>query len=177
MREASDIELLSFLKDEVKKQAAFFELVSRYKQRIYFYTHRILESHEDADDATQNTFIKLFENASKFEGRSALYTWLYKVAHREALGILRKRKQDVPAEDALNMEGSILNFDGDRIAHALWSEVMDLPKKQQRVFQLKYYDELSYEEISAITGTSIGALKANYHHAVLKLKEKFSGID
>lgn len=132
--------------------------------------------HEDADDVTQNTFIKAFRNIQKFQSNSSLFTWLYRIAINESLNFLEKKKRRffLPIEDHYEVMDNYLSsshlVSGDQIEIKLQKALLKLPDKQRLVFNMRYFEDLSYEEISKITGTSVGALKASYHHAVKKIE-------
>jgi RNA polymerase sigma-70 factor, ECF subfamily len=158
-------------------QNGFRLLVEKYSSRLYWHIRRMVIIHEDADDALQNTFIKCWKNIDQFRHESSLYTWLYSIASNEALMIIRKRNQlsessidDLPSVFSLASEGSSY-FDGDKAETLLQNAILTLPDKQKLVFLLRYYDELTYEEISDVTGTTVGALKASYFHAVKKIEK------
>lgn len=152
-------------------------LVEKYSSRLYWHIRRLVVIHEDADDALQNTFIKCWKNIDGFRKESTLFTWLYSIATNEALMVIRKRNQlaETPIEEIATIlsnssEGNTY-FDGDEAETLLQNAIQQLPEKQRTVFLLKYYDELTYEEIGEITGTSVGALKASYFHAVKKIEK------
>ncbi|MDO5016909.1 MAG: RNA polymerase sigma factor [Porphyromonas sp.] len=178
----SDEELLSRLKDKATAETAFGDLVTQYSQMLYAVIRRIVYRHEDADDVLQNTFIKAWRNIHNFKGNSKLSTWLYTIATNEALTHLRKersnRKLPLTTEDydLTELLTGDPYFDGDQAEAEFLAAIDQLPEKQKLTFELRYFDDLPYKEISEITGTSEGALKANYHHAVKKLKS-FMGID
>lgn len=137
--------------------------------------------HDDADDALQNTFINCWKNLDRFRNESSLYTWLYSIATNEALMVIRKRNRlsessidDLPGVFSVAAEGNSY-FDGDEAETLLQNAILTLPEKQKAVFLLRYYDEMSYEEISEVTGTSVGALKASYFHAVRKIEKIITG--
>lgn len=161
-------------------QRAFREIVVRYQERLYWHIRKIVISHEDADDVLQNTFIKVFESLSRFRADASLYTWLYRIATNEALSFLKKqknRKHYSYDEFGSGLENSLEGdtwFDGDEMQLKLQKAILRLPDKQRVVFNMKYYEEMKYEEISSILGTSVGALKASYHHAVKKLEKYLS---
>jgi RNA polymerase sigma-70 factor (ECF subfamily) len=150
-------------------------LVENYSSRLYWHIRRMVILHEDADDALQNTFIKAWKNIADFRSESALYTWLYSIATNEALSLINKRKKNstVPLDDIeAYLESShegMTWFDGDEAQILLHNAILRLPDKQRAVFNLKYFDDLTYEEMSKILKTSVGALKASYHHAVKKI--------
>jgi RNA polymerase sigma-70 factor (ECF subfamily) len=170
-----DNHIVSLINSDPAK--GFRLLVEKYSSRMYWHIRRMVVIHEDADDALQNTFIKCWKNIDGFRKESALYTWLYSIATNEALMTIRKRNQlaETPIEDMATIlsnssEGNTY-FDGDEAEILLQNAIQQLPEKQRTVFLLKYYDELSYEEIGEITGTSVGALKASYFHAVKKIEK------
>jgi len=156
-------------------------VVEKYSSKLYWHIRRLVILHEDADDALQNTFINAWKGIENFRSESALYTWLYKIATNEALTLINKRKRNAAVSiDDLGSyfenshEGSTW-FDGDEAQIKLQNAIMQLPEKQRIVFNLKYFDEMTYEEMSKITGTSEGALKASYHHAVKKIEKSLGG--
>lgn len=172
-----DEQLPELFKSSEQKQRVFLEIVGRFKEKIYFHVRRILPNHEDADDAAQLTFIKVWQNLPDFRGDSKFYSWIYRIATNEALTLLRKNKQWDGADDvhsALAAEQSEPDLPkGAEIESLLMEAIEILPKKQQLVFNLKYFEEFSYDDIANITGTSVGALKASYFHAVKKIEDHF----
>ena len=176
----NDDSLTELLKTDPDK--GFRMLVERYSSRLYWHIRRLVILHEDADDALQNTFINAWRAIGEFRNKSSLFTWLYTIATNEALILINKRKKNVtvPIDDlesyfALSHEGSTW-FDGDEAQVKLQNAILKLPDKQRVVFNLKYFEEMTYEEMSRVLKTSEGALKASYHHAVKKI-EKFIGED
>ena len=175
----TDREIIDRLVNDVK--TGFGLIVERYSARLYWHIRRIVILHEDANDALQNTFMNAWRNISNFRKESSIFTWLYTIATNEALAILNKRKKrsQVPLED-LNgffinsLEGSTW-FDGDEAEIKLQNAILKLPEKQRLVFNLKYFDEMTYEEMSIVLRTSEGALKASYHHAVKKIENLLAG--
>ena len=152
-------------------------LVINYRERLYYHIRRIVILHEDADDALQNSFIKIWKNLDNFRSDSSLFTWLYRIATNEALTLIKRRKRDngnyidsVELIFASSEEGDQY-FDGDEAERILRNAILKLPLKQRIVFEMKYYEDLDYNEISRIVGTSVGALKASYHHAVKKIED------
>jgi RNA polymerase sigma-70 factor, ECF subfamily len=150
--------------------------VEKYSVRLYWHVRRLVILHEDADDALQNTFVNAWKSIGDFRNESSLYTWLYTIATNEALSLINKRKKnaeisidDLESHFANSIEGSIW-FDGDAAEVKLQNAILQLPEKQRIVFNLKYYDDFTYQEMSKILNTSIGALKASYHHAVKKIE-------
>ncbi len=168
--------LLLKLKEPNLKNEGFKELISLYKERLYWHIRHIVKSHEDADDVLQNTFIKVFKNIDKFKGESQLYSWLYRIATNEALTHLKQiaKRQQITSEEvnnnALKSLESDVYFEGDTIQIKLQKAIATLPEKQQLVFNMKYFQDLKYSEISNILETSEGALKASYHLAVKKIE-------
>jgi RNA polymerase sigma-70 factor (ECF subfamily) len=152
----------------------FVEMSRRYQQQIYYHCRNLLLSHDDADDAAQNTFIKVWQNANQFKGDSRLRTWVYRIATNESINLIRKRKPTIDFDEAqpemADMITEDLYLSGDDIALKLQKALCYLPFKQKLVFTLRYFEDLSYEEIALLTSTSEGALKASYHHAVKKLE-------
>lgn len=174
--------LIKRLNDEGTKQEAFTQLVKQYQEPLYNQIRRMVLIHEDADDVLQNTFIKAWTGLENFRGDSKLSTWLYRIAVNESLNFLERQKKKTTSidtdEPSLGME--IANtlqsdpyFDGDEVELQLQEAIAQLPDKQRAVFNMKYFQEMKYEEMSAIMGTSVGALKASYHHAVRKISDFF----
>jgi len=177
-----DGEILKLLDKKDSREEGFTLLVKKYQQRLYWHIRRLVISHDDADDALQNTFIKVWKGLERFRRDSQLYTWLYRIATNEALTLLKKNKRNkaLSMNEADQEIASLGNdeslISGDEIKAKLMAAVLTLPPKQQLVFNMKYFDELKYEEISAVVGTSVGALKASFHLAVKKI-EKLIMID
>lgn len=160
--------------DSGEGQAAFHVLVNRYMERVYHHCRSICGNHDDADDAAQNTFIRVWQSLGKFRGDSQFYTWLYRIATNESLTVIRKKKPNISLDDLLphaEPMGEISGLSENQTALLLEKAIAALPIKQRLVFNLRYYEELSYQDIAEITGTSEGALKASYHHAVKKIEE------
>ncbi len=155
----------------------FEELVSTYKERLYWHIRRMVISHQDADDVLQNTFIKIYKNLHNFKGESSIYTWLYRIATNESLTFINKRAKTLKISNESLKDTLVTNlrsdpyFDGDAAQLKLQEAIATLPPKQKQVFIMKYYDELQYNEMATILETSEGALKASYHHAVRKITE------
>jgi RNA polymerase sigma factor (sigma-70 family) len=171
-----DEKIFEILQTDLHK--GFRLLVESYSQKLYWHIRRLVILHEDADDALQNTFMNVWKSIGNFRSESSLYTWLYTIATNEALALINKRKKNTAVSiDDLGSyfesahEGSTW-FDGDSAQLKLQNAIFQLPEKQRIVFNLKYYDEMTYEEMSRVLGTSEGGLKASYHHAVKKI-EKF----
>jgi len=171
--------ILEVLKSDAEK--AFRLIVDNYGSKIYWHARRLVILHEDADDVVQNTFISVWKNLDSFRKDSSLYTWIYTIATNEALSLIKKREKrnSVPLDSLENIfsisaEGDTL-FDGDRAEQILQDAILKLPGKQMLVFKMRYYDDMSYEEMSKVLGTSVGALKASYHHAVKKIELFVSG--
>lgn len=160
------------LRQNPTRESAFETLVRTYQEKLYGHLRRMTGNHPDADDALQNTFIKVWKNIEKFRGDSALYSWLYRIATNEAIALIEKRKKgfrQLPAESS-GLTASTEGPSGDAIEAKLKAALLTLPEKQRQVFDLKYFEEMKYETIAEITGTSVGALKASYFHAVKKLE-------
>ena len=162
------------------QEVAFKKLLADYKERLYWHIRKIVINHEDADDVLQNTFIKVFENVSKFKGNSNIYTWMYKIATNESLNLLSKksRKLGISNEEWIEKQADQLEsdvyFEGDAMQLKLQKAIATLPEKQRLVFNMKYFEEMKYEKMSEILETSVGGLKASYHHAVKKIKHEIN---
>jgi RNA polymerase sigma-70 factor (ECF subfamily) len=173
-----DSELIALFKaGGARAEQAFTELVRRYQEKIYWACRRMLKSHEDADDVVQNVFIKAHHGLMNFNGSSEFYTWLYRIAMNETINFLRaqhvRRTQpiDEMLEEPIATEAEPVEELGRREEKELIAEAIEsLPERQKQVFMMRYYDELSYEEIAEILGTSVGGLKANYFHAFKKIE-------
>ena len=172
----SDNELLTLFKNESNKELPFTIIIKKYQEKLYWLIRRMLISHEDTNDVLQNVFIKVWKNLHLFREDSQLFTWLYKIATNESLNFIEKAKKshvlslDDCEKNLINKIKSDPNFDGNKIEWKLQLAVQKLPEKQKIVFNLRYYDEMPYEEMSEILDTSVGALKASYHHAVKKIE-------
>ncbi|HEU4497454.1 MAG TPA: sigma-70 family RNA polymerase sigma factor [Flavobacterium sp.] len=174
------LEEQAFIKDllDPKTQGqAFGLLLSKYQKPLYSHIRNIVLNHDDAADVLQNTFVKVFQNLKNFKGESRLFSWLYRIATNEAITFLNARAKRNGMTSADFQDRQIENlradcyFEGDEIQLKLQKAVAALPEKQQLVFKMRYFEELKYEELSEILGTSVGALKASYHHAVKKIEE------
>lgn len=172
-----DEKLLQICLDDDTANYGFNLLVRKYQEQVYQHIRRILIVHDDTDDAVQETFIKVWKNISKFRSDAKLYTWIYRIATNEALQILKKRKRKffLPIVDYEEQLAHTLEQDealsGNQIQLKLQKAILTLPEKQRLVFNLKYFEEMKYTDMSEILGTSEGALKASYHIAVKKIEE------
>ena len=172
----AEADLVEELKDSKTQSRAFEVLANTYKQRLYWHIRRIVLNHDDTDDVLQNTFIKIFRNINGFKGDSKLYSWMYRIATNEALSFLKKKskKKGISNEELQNQTLNNLHadvyFEGDEIQLKLQKAIATLPEKQKLVFNMKYFQELKYEEISEILETSVGGLKASYHLATKKVE-------
>lgn len=171
----TDEQLLELIR--LNKESGFRSLMHQYQEQTYWHIRRMVTTHEDADDVVQNTFIKVFRNLDKFKGNSKLYTWIYRIATNESLTYLKSRKRrhsESIDESENNIENNLIAddyFDGDSVQLLLQKAIVALPDKQKAVFNLRYYEEMPYSDMSEILETSVGALKASYHHAVKKIEE------
>lgn len=172
-----DKELLEKIRNKETRNYGFNLLVRAYQERIYWHIRKMVIDHDDADDIVQEVFIKVWKGLDKFRQDAQLYTWIYKIATNECLTYLAKKKKrfflpigDVEGELNSKIDNSA-NISGDEIQLKLQKALLKLPNKQRLVFNMKYFDEMKYEEIADITETSVGALKASYHHAVKKIEE------
>lgn len=178
MTDYSDSELLKLFREGENPNYAFNLLMRRYQQKVYYHIRRIVIDHDDANDVVQNTFIKAWSGLTNFREDSQFFTWLYRIATNEALTFLKKKRTAffIPIINVEKVLTEKLESDslisGDEIQLKLQKAILTLPEKQRLVFNMKYYDEMKYEEMSEVLGTSVGALKASYHHAVKKI-EKF----
>lgn len=176
-RMTTDQQILDSLKDASTRELAFRYLVSKYKERLYWHIRKIVMNHDDTDDVLQNTFIKIWNGMDSFRGDSSLFTWLYRIATNESITFLNQRKRK--SLSSLTEETQYLAdnlesdeyFDGDEWQMILQKAIATLPEKQRLVFNMKYFDEIKYEDMSVILETSVGALKASYHHAVRKVED------
>lgn len=170
-------ELITNLKTRETREKAFAFLVETYKEQLYWHIRRIVLQHNYADDVLQNTFIKVYTHIESFKGESKLYSWIYRIATNEALSYLKieARKGGVKLGEFQELQLESLPadvyFEGDQIAYALQKAIGSLPEKQRLVFNMRYYQEMPYEQMSNILETSVGGLKASYHLAVKKLKK------
>lgn len=178
-----DTLLVARLRDPAQCRDAFPELMRLYGPPLYWQIRRMVQSHEDADDLLQTTFIKAWQSIDSFRGDAKLSTWLHKIAINESLTFLEKerRRNNISLDDEESMLINAIeadeHVDGDELALELRKVVASLPEKQRLVFNMKYYDDMKYEQISEILGTSVGALKASYHHAVQKIEAHFRNKD
>jgi RNA polymerase sigma factor (sigma-70 family) len=173
----SDSELLVEFRNPVTKEKAFTFIIKKYQEKLYWHLRRMVVDHDDANDVLQNVMIRVWNGLENFREDSQLYTWLYRVATNECLTFLeqQKKRAAVSLSDVESgLENKIKadqNFDGNKLEWKLQLGIQQLPEKQRIVFQLRYYDEMPYEEMSRVLETSEGALKASYHHAVKKIEE------
>lgn len=174
--------MTDMIADPRTRREGFEALVRQYSEPLYWKIRHIVFTHEDADDVLQNTFLKIWKNLDAFQGKSALSTWLYRIAINEALDFLRHQRHLTMAsvDESKKVANQLMAdeyFDGDRMQALLQEAVGQLPEVQRTVFVMKYYDEMKYSEISAILGTTEGALKASYHLAVRKITEYLKRFD
>lgn len=183
MNTYSEEKLLKLLRNPKTQRQGFGELVAEYSERIYWQIRKMVLSHEDANDIMQDVFIKAWTNIDNFRGEAKLTTWLYRIAINESITFLNKKRSqnNVSVEDndsfLMNTLESDAYFDGDEAQKILQKAILTLPEKQRLVFQMKYFDEMKYEDMSDILGTSVGALKASYHHAVKKIENFLSSTN
>lgn len=171
-----ETQLITQLQSKGNRDAAFKELVKLYKERLYWHIRNIVKSHDDTDDVLQNTFIKVYRSIDGFKGDSKLYSWLYRIATNEAITFINKnaKRLQISNEEAQNIAINNLKadiyFEGDAIQLKLQQAIATLPKKQQLVFNMKYFQDIKYKDMSEILETSEGALKASYHIAIKKIE-------
>ena len=172
----NESEFILRLQDPASKEAAFRELLQLYKERLYWHIRKIVISHDDADDVLQNTFIKVFRSIDKFKGESKLFSWLYRIATNESITLINKNAKRLQITNEEHQDYAINNltadvyFEGNDIQLKLQKAVASLPQKQQLVFNMKYFEDIKYKDMSEILDTSEGALKASYHIAVKKIE-------
>jgi RNA polymerase sigma-70 factor (ECF subfamily) len=176
MPQLSETEILQQLTNPESQRKAFEQIVLQYSEQLYWKIRGIVINHDDADDVLQNTFLKAWKNIDDFQGKSKLYTWLYRIAVNESLDFLRRQKVQttVSADVDMGVANRLMAdeyFDGDRSQALLQEAIAKLPDVQRTVFTLRYYDEMKYSEMSKLLETSEGALKASYHIAVQKITE------
>lgn len=181
MSNFNEDEIQAKLQDPKTQRQAFEDIVNHYGQQLYWQIRRLVTYHEDADDVLQNTFIKVWTNINSFRGESKLSTWLFKIAYNESITFLKHKRETLSLDDEESVVTSQLEsdpyFDGDETQTMLQEAMNTLPDKQRAVFQMKYFDDMKYEDISEVTGTSVGALKASFHHAVKKIEDFFNSHD
>ncbi|MBT8244587.1 MAG: RNA polymerase sigma factor [Winogradskyella sp.] len=171
-----ELDLIARLKDKATKETAFRELLKLYKERLYWHIRKIVINHDDADDVLQNTFIKIFRSIDKFKGDSKLFSWMYRIATNESITHINKNAKRIQITNeeaktnAINNLKADVYFEGNEIQLKLQKAIATLPQKQQLVFNMKYFDDMKYKEISQILETTEGALKASYHIAVKKIE-------
>ncbi|MEO1260686.1 MAG: RNA polymerase sigma factor [Bacteroidota bacterium] len=172
-----DERILTLLSGNGNRERGFRLLMETYQERLYWQIRRMVHNHEDANDVLQNCFVKVYRSIHQFEGKSKLYTWLYRIATNEAITFINKQKQKMTApidSEENNLSNQLKAdpyFDGDEIQILLKNAIEGLPDKQKQVFNLRYFDEMSYADMSELLDTSQGALKASFHHAVKKIEQ------
>jgi RNA polymerase sigma-70 factor (ECF subfamily) len=173
-----DKELLQLFKEEATKESAYTRIIKKYQEKLYWHIRRMVVDHEDANDVLQNVFIKVWKNLANFREDSQLYTWLYRIATNESLTFLEQQKKrssvSISDDDNSAMSNKLVadkDFDGNKLEWKLQLAIQRLPEKQKAVFNLRYFEEMPYEEMSRVLETSEGALKASYHHAVKKIED------
>ena len=178
-----DPELVKRLRDSSTCRTAFGEVIARYSEPLYWQIRRMVEDHDDANDLLQNTFMKAWSSIENFRGEAKLSTWLYKIAINESITLLAKerKRMNISIDDEeshlVNLIEADTYIDGDQLALKLRKAIASLPEKQRLVFNMRYYDEMKYEQMSEILGTSVGALKASYHLAAKKIEQYFADND
>ena len=177
MQNYDEDEIIGQLQSPATRRAAFSKVVAHYSEPLYWHIRKMVMSHDDADDLLQNTFMKAWMNIEYFRGEAKLSTWLYKIAINECITFLNRQRSlnhvSIDDTDVFLLErlkGDVY-FDGDAAQMKLQEAILTLPEKQRAVFCMKYFDDMKYEEMSEVFGTSVGALKASYHHAVKKVEE------
>lgn len=179
-----DAHILKLFADENTREQAFSLLLEKYQQKIYWHIRRLVIDHDDADDLVQDVFIKVWKNLEGFREDAQLYTWIYRIATNESLTFLKRKKQrqnlSLDDEDSSYLADTLEDtsyFNGNEAHMKLQQALLTLPEKQRLVFNMKYFDDMKYDEISEVVGTSVGALKASYHIAVKKIENFFESND
>ncbi len=182
--QVEDSEILTKFAQENTRDEAFRLLLTKYQQKVYWHIRRMVISHDDTDDLVQDVFLKVWKSLSNFRNDSQLYTWLYRIATNESITFLKRKKirnsVSIDDDDGKNMVKKLAEspyFDGDKAQMKLQKALLTLPEKQRLVFNMKYFDDLKYEDISEILGTSVGALKASFHIAVKKIEHILLNTD
>ena len=186
----TDGEILELFHSDTGREKAFTLLIEKYQQKVYWHIRRMVQSHDDANDVMQNTFLKVWTGLQNFRADSQLFTWLYRIATNETITFINYRNKrttiSFEGDDSDDDEGyspsqyikaETHQVDGDDIQTRLVKAIEQLPEKQKIVFNLRYYDEMPYEQMSEVLGTSVGALKASYHHAAQKIEKFLLGED
>jgi RNA polymerase sigma-70 factor (ECF subfamily) len=172
-----DEKIIELIQVKGNMELGFQLLMRSYQERVYWQIRRLVTGHDDANDVLQNTFIKIYTGIGKFKGDAKLYTWIYRIAVNESLNFIRKRKKTQGVsidEEDLNLAERLKSdpyFDGDEVEIKFQEALARLPEKQKAVFNLRYYDEMPYQQMAEVLETSVGALKASYHHALKKMEE------
>lgn len=188
METTNEQDIISQLRNPSQRRAAFAKVVSQYSQPLYWQIRRMVTWHDDADDVLQNTFLKAWMGIENFRGEARLSTWLHRIAYNETLTFLSRQHETISLDTSigddnetdddatLTLAGTLESdpyFDGDEAEALLQAAVASLPAKQRAVFTMKYFDEMKYEDMAEVTGTSVGGLKASYHLAVKKIEDFF----
>lgn len=181
MTESSDALIISCLKSEKQQQKGYTMLMERYGKTIYNQIYRFTNSHQDTDDVFQNTLIKVFKGISSFEEKSALYSWIYRIAYNETMSFLKKKSRysEIQSQFGQQNHTSEISFDApepEYIMSVLQDAIKSLPERQRLVFELRYFNGMSYKDISAMLETTVGALKASYHIAVKKIENHITNL-
>lgn len=172
-----DQELIEKVRNPESRNHGFNLLVRQYQQRVYWHIRKMVIDHDEADDLTQEVFIKVWRKIDSFRADASLFTWIYRIATNECLTFLKKKRRRffVPVDDVVGeLEAKLDNsphISGNEVQKALQKALLQLPDKQRLIFNMRYFDDMKYEDIAVITGTSVGGLKANYHHAVKKIED------
>ena len=183
MKHVNEADLIRQFHDPENREKAFRRILEVYQEKLYWHIRRMVLVHEDADDVLQNTFIKIWKGLPGFRENSGLYTWMYRIASNEAITFLKSRQRErlfVADDPDDTIKGRVISdphFDGDEVFLKLLDAIDKLPPKQGQVFRMKYFEDMTYEEMSEILKTTVGALKASYFHAVHKIQNSFEATD
>ena len=181
MKEINDENIITLMQNAATLERGFSLLMDKYQEPLYWLVRRMVNDHDDANDVTQNAFIKVFRGFHNYKGDAKLYTWLYRIASNEAITFINQRnKKGITSLDAVPMayeKSADSYFDGDETQRLLKNAISQLPDKQRLVFNMRYYEEMPYEQMSQVLDTSVGALKASFHHAVKKIEAFVKGLE
>jgi len=179
----ADNEIIELFHLKNKKEEAFRLLVDKYKEKLYWHIRKIVLSHEDSNDILQNTFVKIWQGLKEFRYESGLYTWMYRIATNESLNFLNEKSRKVYGnsdEISVYLENTLESdtyFSGDKIQKELQRAILTLSERQRLIFNMKYFDDMPYEDMADVLGVAVGTLKATYHNAVKKIEENLKIVD
>ncbi len=183
MRNLEDKEIIELFHTKHREEEAFRRLVDQYKERLYWHIRKMVLNHEDTDDILQNTFVKIWQGLKEFRYESRLFTWMYRIATNEAINFLNEKRRKVfgnADEITAALENTLesdVYFSGDKIQQELQKAILQLSERQRLIFNMKYFDDMTYDDMAEILEVAVGTLKATYHHAVKKIEECMRIVD